>query len=209
MGLLYKKQGRGLVGSCNAPTIASPGRVTRYLLFKQNPQAMWPYWQQGPMTRVPCIISQLLGFRFTNFWVTPCLYSLQKWETWESSVGPDWTLLWTESHHHEEHWWQHCRPPLYPYPPWWLQLTIILKKWQPPPERILPIEQGFTITSSLRDPLCESPWTKLFSTKIFRDPVLKHKTRQETALHLCTFVSITKNLKKKATPKGQKKSEEC
>lgn len=161
------------------------------------------------MIRVPCIISQLLGFRFTNFWVTPCLYSLQKWETWESSVGPDWTLLWTKSHHHEEHWWQHCRPPLYPYPPWWLQLTIILKKWQPPPERILPIEQRFTITSSLRNPLCESPWTKLFSTKIFRDPVLKHKTRQETALHLCTFVSITKNFKKKKQPQRARKSEEC
>lgn len=62
MGLLYKKQERGLVGSCNAPTIASPGRVTRYLLFKQNPQAMWPYWQRGPMTRFLVLLASSWAF---------------------------------------------------------------------------------------------------------------------------------------------------
>lgn len=158
---------------------------------------MWPYWQRGPMTRVPCIISQLLGFRFTNFWVTPCLYSLHKWASSWNLGEQCWSWLDTTLDKEPSSWRTLVTALqttlISTHPPWWLQLTIILKKWQPPPERKLPIDQRFTITSSLQDTLCESPWTKLFSTKIFRDPVLKHKTRQETALHLCTFVSTTKN----------------
>lgn len=106
MGLLYKKQGRGLVGSCISPTIASPGRVTGYLLFKQNPLAMWPYWQLGPMTRAPCIISHSWAFGLQiseSLLVFILCRNGQVRETWESSIGPDWTLLWTKSHHHEEH----------------------------------------------------------------------------------------------------------
>lgn len=156
------------------------------------------------MTRVPCIISQLLGFRFTNFWVTPCLYSLHKWASSWNLGEQCWSWLDTTLDKEPSSWRTLVTALqttlISTHPPWWLQLTIILKKGQPPPERKLPIKD--LQSPQVYETLCVNPLGQNCSQQRSLETQFWNTRLGRKQLYICVLLFPSLKIKKKQKQKN-------